>query len=99
MSVIRLTPKLHALKIWPCYFREVLSGQKTFEIREMSDDRNFQVGDTLWLQEWDPDQKAYSGKHTVQKVTYILKGPAFGIADGFAVMSIKPHVETAIRGV
>lgn len=36
----------HELKILPCYFDAVLSGRKTFEIRDNCD-RGFQAGDTV----------------------------------------------------
>lgn len=43
---------VHELKIWPQYYAQVASGQKTFEYRE--NDRNFQKGDKVILKEWDP---------------------------------------------
>lgn len=44
--------QVHELKIWPQYYAQVASGQKTFEYRE--NDRNFQKGDKVILKEWDP---------------------------------------------
>lgn len=47
----------HELKTWPEYFFLVLIGIKTFEIRK--NDRNFEVGDTLILQKWNPETNQY----------------------------------------
>lgn len=46
----------HDLKIWPIHFARILDGTKTFEIRE--NDRYFQPGDTVTLQEWDPEPES-----------------------------------------
>lgn len=46
---------IHELKTWPPYFDDVASGVKTVELRR-EDDRNFEVGDTLILREWDPSR-------------------------------------------
>jgi hypothetical protein len=43
----------HELKLHPRYFNRVASGQKPFEIRK--NDRDFQVGDTVLLKEYDPE--------------------------------------------
>ena len=40
----------HYLKISPYYINEVIEGNKTFEVRK--NDRNFQVGDVIILQEY-----------------------------------------------
>lgn len=37
--------KIIDLKIYPSYFRDVLSGDKTFEIRK--NDRDYEIGDLL----------------------------------------------------
>lgn len=42
--------KHHYLKILPCFFAEVIAGNKHFEIRR-NNDRDFQRGDTVTLQE------------------------------------------------
>ena len=42
----------HDLKTWPEYFHQILARKKTFELR--LNDRDFQVGDTLRLIEFDP---------------------------------------------
>lgn len=76
----------HALKTWPEYFKEVSSGNKKFEVRK--NDRPFKVGDTLILQEYDPQSKQYTGNELTFKIAYILNGPGMGIYKDFCVMSL-----------
>lgn len=76
----------HTLKTIQPYFSEVESGNKTFEVRK--DDRNFQVGDVLFLQEYDKEKNSYSGKELEFVVIYILKDfPA--IKKGYVVLGIR----------
>lgn len=58
-------------KIWPQYFEAVAAGKKKFELRL----NNFDVreGDTLLLEEWDPQSKSYTGRVTEKKVAYVGK--------------------------
>jgi hypothetical protein len=89
------THKVHELKTWEEYFFFVLTGNKSFEVRK--NDRDFKVGDVLHLCEYDSDNHRYTGKTIFKKVDYILYGPAFGIEDGYCVMSIKdlpPELDT-----
>ena len=58
-------------KIWPEYFEDVGSGKKKFELRLA--DFKAQVGDTLILQEWDPQTKSYTGRELITKITYLIK--------------------------
>ncbi len=44
---------LHKLKCWPEYFQPLACGSKPFELR--LNDRNFKVGDVLFIEEWDPE--------------------------------------------
>lgn len=84
MRVYRLDA-LHDLKTSPEYFEAVWRGEKRFEIRK--DDRNFQVGDTLYLREYDPWAEQYTGRTRRMRVTYLYRGE--WVAPGYCVMSIK----------
>lgn len=85
---------LHVLKTWLEEFADILSGVKTFEFRR--NDRDFQVNDTLLLEEWVPYQTKQgliaSGIYTNYRlyclVTHIMYG-GFGLPDGWCIMSIK----------
>jgi ASC-1-like (ASCH) protein len=57
-------------KIWPQYFDVVASGKKRFELRIA--DFNIKEGDTLILEEWDPETKQYTGRKIEKSVDFIL---------------------------
>lgn len=77
---------VHELKTWPEFFQAIKHGFKNFEIRE--NDRNYQLGDILELQEWNPKTEQYTGEKLIKRVNYIMRGPGFGLAKGFVIMSI-----------
>lgn len=77
----------HFLKTWPQFFNDVRFGRKTFEVRKQ--DRDFQVGDLLVLQEWDNKKKEYTKETESCEVVYLLEGGQFGIEEGFCVLGIK----------
>ena len=77
----------HCLKIWPLFFRAVSCGEKTFEFRK--DDRDFKRGDILILQEWEPENKSYTGKETAVRVTYLMLGGELGLPAGYCIMSVE----------
>jgi hypothetical protein len=77
----------HNLKTWPEYFVAVLIGTKTFEIRK--NDRDFNVGDELVLQEYEPTNDMYSGRSVKRTVTYVLNGGSFGIDKGYCVLGLR----------
>ena len=77
--------KVHMLKTWPVPFAAIRARVKRFEFRK--DDRDYEVGDTLWLSEFDPEANAITGENEVVLVTYLLR-EGFGIPPGYVVMSI-----------
>lgn len=78
---------IHELKILPQYFADVISGNKTFEIRKF--DRPFHKGDLLALNEFDAGRKCYTGNSCLVYIDYILDDEEY-CKKGFVVMSIKP---------
>ena len=76
--------KVHYLKTLPEHFCETLCGRKTFEVR--IDDRNFQVGDELVLEEYKPP-RGYTKRRITAIVTSKLKNEY--CKEGYCIMSIK----------
>jgi len=80
--------KVHDLKIEEKYFKEVLSGNKTFEIRK--NDRDFRVGELVELSEViQPsiyNEPCYTGRVLFKEITYITD---FNQKDGYVVFGIK----------
>ena len=58
-------------KILPEYFEAIVSGKKKFELR--LNDFDIAQGDTLLLEEWDPQAKQYTGRSIEKNVTYVGK--------------------------
>lgn len=56
-------------KIWPEYFDAVASGKKKYELRV--NDFDVAEGDTLVLEEWDPEKNDYTGRSISRTVTFV----------------------------
>lgn len=84
--------KGHNLKTWPEPFQAIWGGSKRFEYREQRD-REFAVGDELYLHEWDPQMGKYTQRTIAVAVEYIAEGPHWGIPEGFCVMSLAPFLK------
>lgn len=77
----------HHLKVHPAPFQQLWTGEKTFELR--LNDRGFEVGDVVHLQEWSPETKTYSGRGLLRRITHMLLAGEFpGLQDGFCVLSL-----------
>lgn len=85
--------RYHRLKTLQPYFERIQSGEKTFEIRK--NDRDFQVGDILELEYYNPNEPVCVGYNynalsiITAKVKYILNGGKFGLDVEYCIMSIE----------
>lgn len=85
----------YELKTDPATFDAVAQGLKTFEIRY--DDRGYNVGDKLTLRRTkhtgqemkDGKPLVYSGAVLEVRVSHIMRGPVYGLADKWVIMSIE----------
>ena len=79
----------HRLKTWPAFFAAIRDGSKPFDVRE--NDRDFQVGDDLVLEEFRPTpgapfgEGARTGEVEIRRVGYILRG-FYGVRPGWVVL-------------
>jgi len=84
---------IHELKVKANYFAKLASGEKNFEAR--IDDRDFEVGDTLYLGELEErrdsstGKQCYTGSYVTREITYIMRGGRYGIAQGWVIMALK----------
>lgn len=85
-------PVRHELKTWLEFYQPIEDGIKTFEIRK--NDRDFRVGDSLILLEWNPYGENYTGRGTIRYITYITDWEQ---KPGFVVMSISPTPSPAAQ--
>ncbi len=78
--------KVHELKCHSGPFQSVYAGVKSFEIRV--NDRDYQVGDSLHLKEYDPKTNSYSGRWVSKRITYMIRGGNYGLPENLVVMAI-----------
>lgn len=77
--------KAHRIKITPKYFNLVSARIKNFELRK--NDRDYRVGDTLVLCEWNGGGGYFTGNEISRKVKYLLEDvPEFGLKEGYCIM-------------
>lgn len=76
--------KQHFLKTVNPYFQSVYMGTKTFEYR--LNDRNFEIGDMVILQEYDNITGIYSGRVVYVKITYVLSDYC-DMMEGYVIFS------------
>ena len=74
----------HELKVWSDPFQELWDGRKTNETR--LDDRNFQVGDSLFLREFRLSSGTYTLRWIYSIISHIQAG--FGLGQGYVALSL-----------
>jgi Domain of unknown function (DUF3850) len=77
---------IHELKCWPDPFKAILFFNKKHEIRKA--DRDYKVGDALYLREYDPKTGVYTGATIQALVTYLTPAGEWGLPPDICVMSI-----------
>lgn len=82
--------KTHELKTLTNPFNAICRNDKKAEFR--FNDRDFKVGDRLYLREWIPDGGTerggyFTGDSRMRRITHIQTG--FGIPDGYAMLSME----------
>lgn len=77
---------IHKLKTIQPYFEKCWEQSKTFDVR--INDRDFQAGDIVYLQEYNDVEKTYSGRELKCTITYVLSNYP-NIRTGFVVFSFK----------
>ena len=82
---IDMKPKTHEIKILERPYIAAHIGIKPWEYRK--DDRCYNVGDSLCLYLGNKGIGDYEGFSIKRRVTYILRGPAFGIPEGYCIMT------------
>lgn len=74
--------QIHTIKCQQPYFNEVWLGHKKFELRR--NDRNYQLGDLVYLQEWNEEKKEYNRYMIKCRITSLLENYA-GLENNFCI--------------
>lgn len=77
--------KNHQLKTHNHIFQDVWDRNKTFEVR--FDDRDFQVGDTVTLLDYNPNKDTYNPRTIHAEISYKLHG-SYGVKKGYCVLQL-----------
>lgn len=86
---------VHFLKTDPDVFQAAMDGIKPWEMR--LDDRGYQAGDVLCLKETRSTGEQmnagapleYTGRDLTLKVVYVMRGPVYGLREGWCIMTTK----------
>ena len=76
------------VRCWPGPFQAMVEGDKTFEFRKDDRPGGYQVGDVLCLYEWDPERGNPTERCLLKAVSYVLRGPDFGVPVGYCVLAL-----------
>jgi hypothetical protein len=98
MEANKMQYTVHKLKTWPEYFQASWDKKKTADLRK--DDRNYQVGDILSLEEYDPANNRYSGRWITAEVRDIVRGEPWLMQQGSLALAraLKVYQDGEKRG-
>ena len=79
---------VHALKCEERFYDMTIKNEKNYEIR--FNDRNFAVGDTIVLSEWNSEKKEYTGRSRICRIKSIVSADDFpqGLKEGYVILGI-----------
>lgn len=83
---VDILAQVHRLKTETKFFKDVKSGIKQFDVRK--NDRDFQIGDTLILEEFDPTSGTYKPGWIPKLITYKLDDSRF-VKEGFVILGMQ----------
>jgi hypothetical protein len=86
MQSIESPGRVHYLKTWTPFFNDSKCGLKTFEVRK--NDSNYEVGDTLILEDFDPKTEKYRGGWVSKQIIYKLDDPLF-VKEGYVILGMQ----------
>lgn len=101
-----MTVRTHELKSWSQFFRPIVAGERTHELRR--NDRDYRVGDRLLLREYDPSMGTYTGSHCEVAITSITSRDVpcavsdQGLDPDFCILSVRvvslsPDLQKSLR--
>jgi hypothetical protein len=61
--------EVHHVKSWAHFFDAIKAGQKTHDLRK--NDRDYKIGDQLWLKRYDNINGGYTGETLLVNITYM----------------------------
>lgn len=76
---------VHRLKTINPFFTDLWKRKKKFEIRK--NDRNYRIGDHVYLEEYDSINDKFSGRFICAQITYVLNQKQFsnGLQKGYII--------------
>ncbi len=84
--------RTHELKALPIFFQHIWNGTRTFEVRK--NDRDYRIGDTLYLREWSPET-GYTNRRAWGVVSCMT---TYGQPEGQVVMAFSPTITVGATG-
>ncbi len=91
-----VTSPTHTLKSWIGLFEPIRAGLKPYDLRVL--DRDYKVGDTCLLREYDPLKRAYTGREVTVEITWITSSSGQDTHQACAFSPIALHPASGVLG-
>lgn len=89
---------VHEVKAWPQQFKQIKDNERTFDPRK--NDRNFQTGDVMIVNEFEPDSGSdfdhptgrFTGDKTRRRINRVFENLP-GLRPGYVVLALDNFIE------